>query len=242
MNRLALPLLAAAALVAPAVASPALAADVQIQAKGPVVALSVNEVVKARPDIARVGSGVTTLAPTAVAAMQQNAKAMDTVIARIKALGIAKEDIQTAGINLSAQYDYDQGARRQVFRGYQASNTVNVTLRDVVKVGQVLDALVAAGATDISGPNFSIDDETAAKAQARKTAMERARKQALEYARLSGYTDVRLLDISESLGAGPPMMLEKAMAADAVVNTSTPVEPGLVGTGVNVTVTYEMVR
>lgn len=237
MIRFALPLLAVAAM-----ASPAMAADVQIQAQGPVVELSVSEVVKARPDIANVGSGVSTLAPTAVAAMQQNAKAMDAVIARIKALGIAKDDIQTAGINLSAQYDYDQAARKQVFRGYQASNTVNVTLRDVAKVGQVLDALVAAGATDINGPVFAIDDETTAKAQARKAAMERARTQALEYAKLAGYADIRLLDISESINIGRPMMLEKAVAADAIMNTSTPVEPGLVGTGVNVTVTYEMVR
>ncbi|AZI37147.1 hypothetical protein NT2_01_03840 [Caenibius tardaugens NBRC 16725] len=237
MIRFALPLLAVAAM-----ASPAMAADVQIQAQGPVVELSVSEVVKARPDIANVGSGVSTLAPTAVAAMQQNAKAMDAVIARIKALGIAKDDIQTAGINLSAQYDYDQAARKQVFRGYQASNTVNVTLRDVAKVGQVLDALVAAGATDINGPVLAIDDETTAKAQARKAAMERARTQALEYAKLAGYADIRLLDISESINIGRPMMLEKAVAADAIMNTSTPVEPGLVGTGVNVTVTYEMVR
>ena len=237
MIRYALPLLAATA-----IASPAMAAEVQIQAQGPVVELSVAETVKARPDIVNVGAGVTTLAPTAVAAMQQNAKAMDAVIAKIKALGVAADDIQTAGINLYAQYDYDQASRKQVFRGYQASNTVNVTLRQVDKAGQVLDALVAAGATDINGPNFAIDDDSVPKAQARKAAMEKARAQALDYAKMAGYANIRLLEVSEAVIVSRPMpMMVKAQAADAVA-TSTPVEPGLVGTGVTVTVKYEMTR
>ena len=237
MIRYALPLLAATA-----IASPGMAAEVQIQAQGPVVELSVAETVKARPDIVNVGAGVTTLAPTAVAAMQQNAKAMDAVIAKIKALGVAADDIQTAGINLYAQYDYDQASRKQVFRGYQASNTVNVTLRQVDKAGQVLDALVAAGATDINGPNFAIDDDSVPKAQARKAAMEKARAQALDYAKMAGYANIRLLEVSEAVIVSRPMpMMMKAQAADAVA-TSTPVEPGLVGTGVTVTVKYEMTR
>lgn len=239
MIRYALPLLAATVL-----ASPAVAAEVQIQAQGPVVELSVNETVKARPDIAQVGAGVTTLAPSAVAAMQQNAKAMDAVIARIKALGVAGDDIQTAGISLNAQYDYDQASRRQVFRGYQAANTVSVTLRNVDKAGQVLDALVAAGATDINGPNFAIDDDSAAKAQARKAAMDRARAQALDYAKMAGYANVRLLEVNESIAFARPMPMIQTVSkmADAAMAVPTPIEPGLVGTGVTVTVKYELTR
>ena len=63
----------------------------------------------------------------------------------------------------------------------------------------MLDALVAAGATDISGPDLSIDDDTAARAQARRQALETARAQAREYARAAGYADVRLLEISETV-------------------------------------------
>lgn len=238
MIRYALPLLIATAAV-----SPAMAADVQIEAKGPVVELSVNETVKGRPDIVNVGAGVSSDAPTAVAAMQQNAKAMDAVIAKIRALGIAKDDVQTAGINLNAQYDYDQRLQKQVFRGYRASNTVNITLRDVNKAGAVLDALVAAGATDLNGPNFGIDNDKPAKDQARKTAMESARAQALDYARMAGYTDIRLLSVSESASYGHPMpMLQAASKMADAVAAPTPVEPGLVGTSVTVSVKYEMVR
>ena len=238
MIRYALPLLAATAF-----ASPAMAAEVQIAAQGPVIELGVSETVKGRPDIVTVGAGVSTDAPTAVAAMQQNAKAMDGVIARIHALGIAKDDVQTAGINLNAQYDYDQRQQKQVFRGYRASNTVNITLRDVNKAGPVLDALVAAGATDLNGPNFAIDNDKPAKDQARKAAMETARAQALDYARMAGYSDIRLLSVSETMAYGRPMPMIQTTSkmADAAA-APTPVEPGLVGTSVMVTVKYEMVH
>jgi uncharacterized protein YggE len=227
-----------------AVASPAVAADIQLQAQGPVVELSVTETVKAKPDLATVSAGVTSQAPTAVAAMQANAAAMDAVVKRIKALGIAGEDIQTEGVNLGAQYDYDQSERRQVFRGYQASNRVSVILRKVPDTGRVLDALVAAGATDISGPMFSIDDDTGPRAQARKAALEKARKQAEDYAKWAGYTGVRLLQVSESFNSGAPMPYAKMdmRAAASPPVSPTPVEPGLVGTSVSVNVTYEMTR
>jgi len=236
MIRYALPLVALSALAAPAAA-----AEIQIASTGPVVELTVTESVEAEPDIATVSAGVTTQASTAVEAMRSNATAMAAVVARIKQLGVAERDIQTSGINLGAQYDYDQARQRQVFRGYQASNRISVKLRDVQKTGEVLDALVAAGATDLGGPDWSIDDDTAARAQARQAAMETAHAQALEFARLSGYADVRLLAIVESMASRPPtpmMRMSMAQAADA----STPVQPGVVEAGVTVTVKYEMTR
>ncbi len=168
MTRFALPLLAASLLAAPA------AAEVQVTNSGPVVELTVNESVEAEPDLVTVSAGVTTQARTAVEAMRANAQAMTAVIERIKALGVPERDIQTAGISLGAQYDYDQATQRQVFRGYQASNRVSVKLRDIERTGEVLDALVAAGATDLGGPDWSIDDDTAARAQARRQALETA--------------------------------------------------------------------
>ena len=239
MIRYAIPALAAAA-----IASSAQAAEVQIQSQGPVVELSVSESVDAKPDIVDIGAGVTSQASTAVEAMRINAREMNAVIDRIKALGIKDKDIQTPGINLSAQYDYDQSTSRQVFRGYQASNRVNVTLREVPRAGEVLDALVAAGATDINGPNFSLDDDTGARAQARKAAFEKARAQAEEYARWSGFSGVRLLEINESVAAGPPMPYAQS-AERKMMDVSaapTPVEPGLVGTMVSLTVKFEMTR
>ena len=229
-------------LLAASAAVSASAADIQIAAQGPVIELAITETVKARPDLATVGAGVTTRAPTAVDAMRLNAAEMDKVVQRIRALGIARDDIQTTGVDLGAQYDYDQASQRQVFRGYQASNRVSVILRKVPDTGRVLDALVAAGATDISGPSFSIDDDTAPRGAARKAALDKAKAQAEDYAKWAGYSGVRLLQVSELVNPGRPIPMMEARMAMAADAKSTPIEPGMVGTSVTVTVTYEMTR
>lgn len=237
MFRYALPI-AALALAS----SPAAAANIEIATSGPVVELNITESVKAKPDIATIGAGVTTLAPTAVEAMRQNSREMSAVVDRIKALGIKPEDIQTAGINLYAQYDYDRTQQKQVFRGYQASNQVSVILRDLDDAGRTLDALVAAGATDLNGPTFSIDDDTEPKAAARKAALTRAYAQAREYAEVAGYADIRLLEISEAIYAQSPVAARMRVAASDAAEFSTPVEPGMVGTSVSISVKFEMTR
>ena len=235
MTRFVLPLLATSFLAAPA------AAEVQVTTDGPIVELTVNEAVEAEPDLVTVSAGVTTQSRTAVEAMRANATQMTAVIERIKGLGVPERDIQTTGINLGAMFDYDQASRRQVFRGYQASNRVSVKLRNVQGTGEVLDELVATGATDLSGPDWSIDDPTPARAQARRKAMETAHAQALEYARAAGYADVRLLEISESIAPQPPMPFVGAVRAE-MAQAATPVQPGMVQAGVTVQVSYEMTR
>ncbi|RKF21180.1 DUF541 domain-containing protein [Altericroceibacterium spongiae] len=235
MIRYALPLLAASA-----IASPAIAAEVHLQATGPVIELNVNERVKAEPDIVNMSAGVTTEAQTAVEAMQANAKQMNAVIKRITALGIEDRDVQTSGINLSARYDYDQQTRKQIFRGYQASNRVNITLRDIDEVGPTLDALVAAGATDLNGPNWSLDNDENVKAEARRKALDSAKKQAMEYAQWAGYSNIRLLEVSEAISRSQPIMSDRMMAVAAPQAESTPIKPGMVETGVTVAVKYEM--
>ena len=169
MLRYAIPLAAVAA-----IAVPASAAEIQIASQGPVVELSVNEVVRSAPDVAQVGAGVTTRAATAREALTQNSQAMDRIVARLRQLGIAGEDIQTSNFNLSPQYDYNQQSGEQVFRGYNVSNQVQVKLRDLPRAGEILDALVNAGANTIYGPNFMIEDDEAAKAEARAQAFARA--------------------------------------------------------------------
>ena len=240
MIRYALCAAAAAMLVAPMTAN---AQAVEISANGPVIEPSVFESVTAEPDLVTVGAGVTSQAKTAVEAMRMNARQMQGVIDQIKALGVEERDIQTTGINLNAQYDYDRANQRQVFRGYQVSNRVSVKLRDVQATGAALDALVVAGATDLSGPSFSIEDDAEAKATARKRAIERAQERASEYAQMFGYDGVAVLSVSESLrGSGPvPQMARMASPMEADMS-SAPVQPGQVSTGVNLSIKYEMVR
>ena len=220
-----------------------LAQQVEIEAEGPVIDLSVYESVTAEPDIVTIGAGVTSQARTAVEAMRLNAREMQRVIDQIKALGVDEKDIQTTGINLNAQYDYDRQNQRQVFRGYQVSNRVSVKLRDIQGTGEVLDALVVAGATNLSGPTFSIEDDEAAKEAARESAVKRAQERAMAYAKLYGYDDVRILSISESLrGRVPsPQPQARGLAADSIEVSAAPVQPGQISTGVSLSIKYEMV-
>lgn len=219
------------------------AAEVQLTANGPVVELDIYETIELEPDTATVSAGVTTDAATAVEALRANSVEMQRVIERIKSLGVDAKDIQTTGINLSPRYEYDGASQRPVFRGYQASNRVAVKLRKIERTGEVLDALVAEGATDIGGPAFSKEDDTDAREAARTRAMERARERALRYAALAGYGDIRLLSISESVIAGGPMPVMEMVgkAADAIA-AAPPVQPGMISTAVSISVKYEMVR
>jgi uncharacterized protein YggE len=239
MMKPAIAFIAASALTLPAAA---LAANVDIAATGPVVELNVYESIDVAPDTATIGAGVTTEAATATEALRLNSAEMQKVIARIKALGVAEKDIQTTGINLNARYDYDQATQRQVFRGYMASNRVSVILRKIDDTGRVLDALVVAGANDINGPSFSIDDDTAAKDAARKRAVERAQAQAKAYATMLGYDGAKVLAISEGLTGNSPMPQMAEMRLSATKSDAAPVQPGMVQAGVNISITYELVK
>ena len=231
-----------AALAAATLPAAAMAAEVQIQANGPVVEVSMTETVEADPDVVNLSAGVTTLAPTAVEAMRQNAAEMERVIRQIEAQGVDEDDIQTTGVNLNAEYDYDDQTRGQVFRGYRVSNRVQVTLRDIDRTGRVLDALVQAGATDLGGIQWSIDDPAPAQEQARQAAFRSARERALGYARLAGYSDIRLLEVNEAVTNNRPMPYAIVPTAARAEMADTPVRPGQVETGVTITVKYEMVQ
>lgn len=242
MNRSALAVLAASTLALPgaALAEPV----IEIDAKGPVIELTVSESVSVAPDIATIGAGVNTEALTATEALRQNSADMARVVARIKALGVAEQDIQTTGINLNARYDYDQASQRPVFRGYQASNRVSVILRKLDNAGRVLDALVEAGANDLSGPSFSIENDAAAKEAARLRAIEKAQVRVNTYAIQFGYDRARLLWLSEAIeGRGPmPEVAMMRASADMVAAAPPPVQPGMVTTGISMAFKFELVN
>ncbi|QZH74318.1 MAG: SIMPL domain-containing protein [Erythrobacter sp.] len=238
MQKFAVPALAAAMMMA----APA-QAEVEVTSTGPIVALAVTETVSLDPDIANLSAGVTTLAPTAVEAMRQNAQAMNRVVDRIEALGIDEDDIQTSGVNLNPEYQWNDGTQVQEFRGYRVTNRVNVVVRDIDRTGNVLDALVEVGANDIGGIGWAVDDPAPAMVQARQAAFTTGRTQALDYARMAGYSDVRLLEISENVMPGRPMPYQEAIQVTAArADSSTPVRPGQVQAGITVNFTYAFVE
>jgi uncharacterized protein YggE len=226
-------------------AVPAAAAEIQIAVQNPVVELTLTEIVRADPDIAQVGAGVQTRAQSASAAVQANASQMDRLVERLRSLGIERKDIQTSNFSLNAEYDYnDRNGQSPIFTGYVVTNQVTVRLERLDRVGQVLDALVEAGANNIFGPNFLLEDDREAKATARRNAFQRAQVQADEFARMAGYTGARLLEVSETYQSfGPVAVPQGAVQVTAVArDVATPIEPGQVGAGVTLTTKYEMTR
>ena len=212
--------------------------------QGPILSFSVSEEVRARPDQATVGAGVQTTAPTAVEAMRANAAAMDKLVAAAKKQGIKADDIQTSGINLSPQYDYSNRTDGQPprFLGYQVTNSVRATTNDIAGIGPLLDALVAAGGTNIDGPWFAMKDPDAMLVGARGAAIKSAEAKAQDYAKLAGYRSVELMSISEggvSGGPQPPMPYARGVAMEA---KATPVEPGQVGNTLTLNFQYRLVR
>ena len=196
------------------------------------------------PDIAILSTGVVSLAPDANGAIRRNAEQMSRVIKAIKVAGIADKDVQTSGVSLNPDYQY-QANRPPRIRGYYASNTVNMTARDIGRLGEILDALVATGANQINGPTFDIDDKDAVLDEARAKALVKARVGAEGYARRLGLRVGRVVSIDETGSRGAPRTAYGRAAAveqASAANASAPIEPGENALGLSLDVVYELVK
>jgi uncharacterized protein YggE len=176
--------------------------------------------------------------------MAQNRTRMNAVVAAVRGQGVEERDIQTSGLNLNPQYVHREGAAPRI-TGYQASNQVTLNVRDLARLGPVVDAVVRSGANQINGISFGLQNTDAASDEARRTAIRNLQRKAELYAQTTGYRIVRLVTLSESGGyqPRPPMPMfrgrEMAMAASA---DSTNIQPGEVEVRVDVTAVYELAR
>ena len=215
---------------------------VHAMAERPALNLSAYGEVRTAPDMATISFGVVTEAATAAEAMSQNAARMNQVMAALRRAGIAERDVQTSGLNLSAQYDYVQNEPPRL-RGYQANNRVTVTINDLARVGTTADAVVAAGVNQINGISFGLNDPQTAENAAREAAVRALRAKAELYARATGMRLVGLRSLTESGGyqPSPPPMYRMEMA-QAAQDSSTPVAPGELTLRVNIQGVYEVAR
>jgi len=213
-----------------------------VPADGTLLSVSSTANAKRVPDIATISTGVVSQATDANAAMRANAVQMDKVMAAIRAAGIAERDIQTSGISLNPTYKYAENQAPTII-GYQASNTVNVKVRDLAKLGKVLDTFVAQGANQVNGPNFEVDKPDEAYDEARLAALKKAQARAKTYADALGLKVRRIVSISEGGASFPqPMPMMRAMAADAMQSKETSVAPGESTLSVNIDVVFELGR
>lgn len=208
----------------------------------PALNLSAYGEVKTAPDMATISFGVVTEATTAAEAMAQNATRMTQVMAALRRAGIEARDVQTSGLNLSAQYDYVQNEPPRL-RGYQANNRVTVIINDLTRVGTTADAVVAAGVNQIDGIGFGLKDPTAAENQARQIAVRNLQGKAALYAQALGVDLGGIRSLSEGGGYSPQpqaMYARAEMAMDS--GGSTPVAAGQLTIRIDITGVYDLSR
>ena len=215
--------------------------DYAIPADGTLLSVSAEAQAHRVPDVATISAGVVTQDADANAAMRANAEQMDKVMGAIRNAGIAERDIQTSGISVSPQYRYAEN-QPPAITGYQASNTVNLKVRDIAKLGKVLDALVANGANQVNGPAFEVDKPDAAYDEARIAALHKAEARAQTYAKAMGLKVRRVVSINEGGGYHPPIPMMRAQAMEMSAAKDTAVSPGETALSVSLDVVFELGR
>lgn len=205
------------------------------------ITVSAEGKVTTAPDTARVSISVVTDGKSADNVQQKNTENMNRVIDYIKSLGINAKDIKTTYYNLYPKYDYING--RQVPAGFTVTQSAEIKIRDLKKVGQVVTGTVSRGANQVQGVDFFVDDPEKFKAEARKTAFEKAQAKAREMAKLTGVNLGKVVTFSESYNGQPPIFYEKAygitsgMGGGAIVPD---VQPGSQEVNLNVSVVFEI--
>ena len=188
-----------------------------------------------KPDTATFSVGIEATAKKAGAAMDEASTKMAAIIAALKKAGVADADLTTTQISLNPTYDYNNGNSKPILTGYSATQTLNVKARALGTAGSLIDASVDAGANNVGGISFTVDDPTEATDKARTAAVEDARRKAEALAKAAGITLGKVIRITETGGNMPPPIFYERGAADAA---ATPVQPGTTELSVDVQVEF----
>jgi uncharacterized protein YggE len=216
------------------------------------------------PDLALFSAGVVTQGATAAEALSQNSERMERVTAALKRAGIADRDIQTSAISLQPRYsnpDLEAQLRARETRqpyvpptepariiGYEARNTVQVRVRRLASMGKIIDTLIEAGANQVDGPSFTLDEPQAAQDEARVEAVAVGRQRAELYARAAGLRVARILSMSEGGGYYP---VQQFVVTGSSMRSGgppppppppAPISPGELQIGINLSMQFELVR
>jgi hypothetical protein len=196
---------------------------------------------RAAPDEAHLDFGVETSAPTAQAAAEQNARAMERVVRALTEAGIARRDISTNNYSVFPDYAPPRpGTEEPTLRGYRVVNTVTARTEQIPQVGRLIDAALQAGANRVNGVRFGLKNSEGVRAEAIRGAVAKARADAAAIAAALGVRLGAVLDASTA-GGQPPVFARMEMAqargfaADAA---NTPIEPGQQTVTASVTLVY----
>lgn len=189
------------------------------------------------PDLATITIGVRTENANASRAVLDNNAQAEEIAMALKEIGVDDKDIQTSNFNIYANQQFDERGN-PISTTYVVENTVFVTVRDLSKLGELLGKAVEAGANQVYGIQFDVEDKEEALSQARKAAIEDARAKAEELAAAAGVTlgDIRM--ISEAGGVPIPVFEGKGRGGGAAADV--PISPGQLSLTVEVSVVFEL--
>ncbi|GGE40982.1 SIMPL domain-containing protein [Agaricicola taiwanensis] len=230
--------LAALSLIAfTALAAPALAQDAA--PRRPTLTINGEGTLTAAPDRASISSSVVTEGKTAREALDANTAAMTQVMQSYKDAGLEDRDIATSGFTIQPRYaDRKNNNEAPRITGYEVRNSVTIRVRDLTRLGDILDKAVTSGANHFNGLSFEISDADRKLDDARKAAFADAKRKAELYAAAAGARLGRVVDMSESGSNRPMPMMMRAEFAKAAA--PVPIAPGESEVQVNVNVTFEL--
>jgi len=204
------------------------------------------------PDVARVSFSVENTAPAVADAQTATTKQSNAALEYVKGQGVAEKDVKTLAYNITPQYSYPNPcavgelcptySRPPKVTGYQVSQTVQVTVRDLAKAGELLSGLGKLSVQNVSGPAFALDDSTAGYNAARADAINKAKIQADQLAKELGVSLGKIVNFSESSGGyGYPMMYGMGGGVAESKAIATPNIPAGENTyNASVSITYEI--
>ena len=200
--------------------------------------------VNVEPDMAQITIGVEIMAPTVQEASTQTSQTMEKLNAALIQQGVAEKDIQTSNYNVYAERPFDMmegpGSSGMSKTNYRFNNNVTVAVRDLSKIEDILGAGIEAGANNIYGVSFGVDDPSSLRVDARKEAVEVARAKAEELATLNGVTVGQVVTISEVVNNNMPFANSAALQMSEGFGGGGPISPGELEVRVQLQITYEI--
>jgi len=190
------------------------------------VSVTGDSIVQAQPDTAILTVSVVTQGRNALEAQQENANRSDAVVKALKSAAGAGAEVKTSGYNLQPIRVYKEG-QPPTITGYEARNSVTVTMSDLNRVGTVIDASAQAGSNDIAGISFTLRKDRPARDQALAEATREALSKAQVIATALGGRLVRVVEVQEEGVQQPrPIYADQFQMKTMSATAPTPIEVG----------------
>jgi len=210
--------------------------------------VSATNDVYAKPDLALTTFSVVSEAKTVQGAMQDNAAKMNAVIASVKSQGVEDKDLKTTNFNISPRYEWENPAcaysycpsGKRILTGYDINQSLEVKMRDLTKIGSIIEGATEAGANEVGSLQFTIDNEDALKEEARNNAIEEAKSKAKNLAEKLDIRLVKIVSFSESGSFPVPYYATSAKEASGMGGGAPDIQTGENKISVTVSLTYQI--